>query len=648
MGRDRYIAILFFLFASATWIEVNAQVEIIPLNKTKKHQSSRRLSEDPNLKTPFPFWDDFSKANIGPDQNKWLYGPLTTSIRSDKGIDNPSYQVAMLSALNNDGSTVSSDPYSKGVTDSLVSHTIDWSYLNESNKDNVFLSFFWQAPMDYSFRPTTEDDSLVLQFMNADSIWSTVWSIKGEDIIEENFTKFTQESIKVSPEMQSERFRFAFKSYGLQSGEFAVWLLDYILLTNHESNQANTAYEDRTLVDKHTRLFDSYTEIPLNALQNQTLSNNFRPHTRMYNMNDIGQPIQYYMHVKNKATGEIIQTLATPDDVDENIGPKSFALIQAAEPFEIENIDTSMDSINLELVTELATGDTYLKDHSGGFYENVDLRLNDTLRTTFKLAEHYAYDDGESEISIRTLQQGSVICQEFVTLMPDTLTHIHINLPSIDRFRPETGVPFDIVIYKKIKTDDNSSNELIHLENVVSRASSDYENFIEYKLSKRILVEDTVYIGWKISSSAIAVGMDLNNSVSDPVEFDQEGKEIIKGKTQKIYELQTGTTFTKFDKAQGSLLLRPVFKKNEIISGIEDIDLNVKVYPNPNSGEFTVESLSTINSISIHDISGNIVYQQDSSIKNIQQINISFLPSGIYIVKVLTAKGYAVKKIIIR
>lgn len=71
-------------------------------------------------------------------------------------------------------------------------------------------------------------------------------------------------------------------------------------------------------------------------------------------------------------------------------------------------------------------------------------------------------------------------------------------------------------------------------------------------------------------------------------------------------------------------------------SGIANFDFptaNVSVYPNPTSGQLTVNSNEAIQSIVIYDLSGRIVEMQDVNAETTANLNVAHLNSGIYFIK---------------
>lgn len=78
--------------------------------------------------------------------------------------------------------------------------------------------------------------------------------------------------------------------------------------------------------------------------------------------------------------------------------------------------------------------------------------------------------------------------------------------------------------------------------------------------------------------------------------------------------------------------------------GIEKIDLNnLSIYPNPVKDIVKIETINTIQSVSIYSIEGTQIYNKNLTNKI---IDLSELSSGIYFIKVKTNKGARIKKLI--
>lgn len=64
----------------------------------------------------------------------------------------------------------------------------------------------------------------------------------------------------------------------------------------------------------------------------------------------------------------------------------------------------------------------------------------------------------------------------------------------------------------------------------------------------------------------------------------------------------------------------------------------IKVYPNPIIDEVYFEAIESIQKITIYNVSGQEVFNSEGDSPKMQ-INLSSLPAGIYVAKLLTNKG---------
>ena len=92
------------------------------------------------------------------------------------------------------------------------------------------------------------------------------------------------------------------------------------------------------------------------------------------------------------------------------------------------------------------------------------------------------------------------------------------------------------------------------------------------------------------------------------------------------------------------------FLPTNIIDDKSHTNENIKIYPNPNNGTYTI--LQTINnkpwSFSLHDILGRLIYQKENISDSQYIIDISEQPNGMYFVKVIPHNKTAlVRKIIL-
>jgi predicted esterase len=109
---------------------------------------------------------------------------------------------------------------------------------------------------------------------------------------------------------------------------------------------------------------------------------------------------------------------------------------------------------------------------------------------------------------------------------------------------------------------------------------------------------------------------------------------------------ESTSAFVKFSyvSALGGLIFLDNIAFSDEVSNIKGIEnQSISVYPNPVKNTLYVQSSSEVEQITIYDISGRLLKQ---STNPSQEINVSDLANGVYIVKVKTGKGESMQKII--
>jgi len=82
--------------------------------------------------------------------------------------------------------------------------------------------------------------------------------------------------------------------------------------------------------------------------------------------------------------------------------------------------------------------------------------------------------------------------------------------------------------------------------------------------------------------------------------------------------------------------------------GVEKFELiNLKIYPNPTTGQLKIESDEMrIEHVEIFDVFGKKVFFQKSLMSTETVINISYLPAGVYFVRIQTEASEVIKKVL--
>jgi len=106
--------------------------------------------------------------------------------------------------------------------------------------------------------------------------------------------------------------------------------------------------------------------------------------------------------------------------------------------------------------------------------------------------------------------------------------------------------------------------------------------------------------------------------------------------------------YTFFNENNESEAISVVVQFSATTTGIGDIEETaIAVYPNPANNFVNIESQSRIERIGIYDLTGKTVYSTTSD-QNKLKINIDFLESGIYLIKLETENGIRVEKLNVR
>ena len=89
-----------------------------------------------------------------------------------------------------------------------------------------------------------------------------------------------------------------------------------------------------------------------------------------------------------------------------------------------------------------------------------------------------------------------------------------------------------------------------------------------------------------------------------------------------------------------------IITREDEVSIINFSSDNLTMYPNPVNNTLYIESSSVIKQVSIYDISGRIVRAYSIRPNLSQEMGVSDLANGIYLVKVKTAEGETIRKIV--
>lgn len=577
--NNKYLILIFaslFLTFSGYAQEILVSTGQNPTNQEIKH----------NLKSgillTLPFIDDFSGSGIYPDSDKW--SDNHAYINNSYPIDQPSYGVATLDAIDSLGRIYEYADTKSYKADYLSSHPID---LNIGADTTVYLSFYYQS-QGLGDAPEP-GDSLVVEFYSSLSgTWNWAWSTPGEYL-----NTFTQVLINVKGAAYlNEGFRFRFVNYASLADSYEPslqvnadhWHIDYVYL-NKDRNYQDMVIPDLALLDPVGSLLLEYTSMPWEHFQTigisavktlfplhiHNLSSDRRHYTPLFNIED------------TRGMGDGYEIDLQPEEI------KSFERLIYDAPFNYsfnsEETDTASFLITLDLQP----------------VEEDLIPGNTKLETVQEFANYYSYDDGTAESGYGLVGEGASngrVAYRFENMITaDSLVGFKMFFNK--SFEAANQKYFNFAIWNEI---EGKPGDLIYKMN---GAKSDFNQgltgFDSFKLDTAQLVPSVFYIGWiQVTNDFLNVGFDRNNNNQDNIFYTMDG-------------VWRQTSF------EGSLMMRPVFANKSKKTGIEhtpfaDILEDIKVYPNPASNFLNLDYPESWENSTLHllDIHGRTVFIENS------------------------------------
>lgn len=622
---------------------LHAQLKQIPIrtqNTIQKRQTAARTQGVQSLSAmSLPFWDDFSNSKKDyPSDSLWQYGH-SVWVNDGMAINPPSLKVATFDGLDSLRLPYNvNTPLSKGIADKLVSRPLRMDLVNASQKNSVFISFYYQ--FQGNGESPDSGDELSLWFKNDSSIWKQVWSAQ-YDTTKDN-TKFVPVKIFISDTCTHcfhKSFQFKFQNYARLSGPFDTWNLDYVYVSNGITLNDTTRIPDRAIVSPITSATKQYRSLPAKHL----LSNpdavlnkiSFVASNQREDQGTIhpGQPTTARGHLKT--TWRLNNTVPPPDTAYYGTTDGQFLTFRNNTTYtfnslpKLSTLDPKVDSIALHFRIYLQSKDNINKTVGGDFdpviYKGIDFRVNDTIQTNFIFSSYYAYDDGIAEYAATLTQPGNYFAYQFDMLYnkADTLVAVDIYFPHVG---DETNQVVQLMVYdtldSSMKTDPLTQQPL-----TVSR--TDNNQFTRVKLAEPVVVSRRFFVGYKQNTNAtIGIGLDKNSDSSGKI----------------FTNLGTGWQSSTLE---GSLMIRPVFgnpqKAKGPVTAIEENKLYT--YPNPNHGVFHLPEMAE--NIQVLDLAGRAVsFELDNSSES-AQVTLRSPVVGVYLVRYFNGAKWLTEKIMV-
>lgn len=608
-----------------------AQLKVYPIpsgggTSQKQDRKAARLQDQTPL--TLPFWDDFSFTGDQPSDSLWVNSE-NVFINNGFADNPPSLGVATFDGITAAGTPYNANASAVGKTDSLTSQPIDLSALTVAN--NVYISFFYQ----YAGKGEVPDngDSLRLEFKNDTGEWVSVWPGGGALDRTGNFVQVVKKIDDAS--FFYDAFQFRFQSFGRQSGPFDIWNVDYVYVNKNRS-ATDTSVPDRAINQPLSSFIKNYTAVPYKHLE---VNDTIHPTFGVSNLNTNGaqeaQPIDYYINTETLfiSLGDTVSIVNDSYSVDDPVESPIPMGLENAKAVKLPNIfsditNQNADTTVINLQISVNTGDNEAPDYDPAKYAPIDFRINDTIRTTYILADYYAYDDGSAESGAGLNFSGDKLAYQYNLLTEDTahIVAFDIYFPYIGS--SPAGKSIDLMVWRDL---DENSTSLLHQESATI-GSSNINSFIRYELRKSVAVVDTFYIGYRQNTTGdLGVGLDKNTNSGSKIYYNLDG------------------TWQQNETVEGSLMLRPVFgpPSTEGITPVDpthDNPYTINVYPNPSSGVFRIRG--SFDQVKVFDIRGaeksfSLIYENDQAI-----LNLGAQPEGLYILQFSNAHGLQTIKVI--
>lgn len=612
--------LVLFLLAAFGAEHVEAQLVLLPIDRVGVSEKESKAAKTQALQArPLPFWDDFSFSNskFYPNDTLWEYSNSIT-ISDGIGINLPSLKVGSFDGQDSTGRPYSvNDVLAKGLADKLVSRPIRLDLVDPTERNSVFLSFYYQ--FQGNGEPPDSGDQLILSFKGADGIWNIVQILEDDGSLVPD--QFLQVLIGVSDDDYfHNNFQFMFQNFGRLSGPYDNWNVDYVYL-NRGRNPTDTSYPDRTISSALTSPFDGFWAMPIDHYFINPTAQAGSPAFEIYNLRaGNNQPLNYFSYAEisqfqNGVENKQAYLLDSAQDVGGSLPGLQRRIVALTTLPDPNVFDPSSDSIKVNVKIGLSTKDNVPPSGQGDYdpsiFNPIDFRSNDTIRASYKLADYYAYDDGEAEYGAALNQAGSRVAYlfEMRTSDPDTLVAADLYFP---RFGDDTSQSIELQILRDLNDEPGS---ILHRQTqIVQRAG--FNKFHRVQLTQPVGVQDKFYIGWKqLSFAVIAIGYDKNSNSGSKIYFN------------------TGNSWKQDASLIGSLMLRPVFGDGMKIINEASEQTDIKIYPNPSKGIFFVSKHA--DQLAIFDSTGKSISFSVQLDEDKRVIQLESATPGIYLIRYL-------------
>lgn len=582
-----------------------------------------------------PFFEDFSLYTGTPDTTLFAEGGGVT-VTNQYAYNSPTLNVATLDGLQRNGEPydfVSTPPINSLFIDSLSSKPIDMSVITAT--DSSFFSFYWQAGGKLAQHYPREKDTLSLYFLDSLNTWHRVWYQGGYDTTSVNLvTDFSYEVIEIDTTFLHDAFQFKFELYGNAHGNFGIWNLDLLYIDKNRDREIGRFIGYSELKGS---FFGDYYSVPVEHLLAYPAY--FYDGSFTSSIRNAG--VKNELGLTNTSTGSVQETYTgtTVESFTSGVN----AVINSGEA---ESFDFSTDYASFDAqLSNFGAEEKLQFDLTFTVTAPDSLTSNDTIMLSSYNHDFYAYDDGTAEHGAGIETYNGLVAAVFDIPVADTLRSIDIYFPKLNY--DFTDEPLQLYVWKSLEGIDGATETevLYSVYNIVQYKSEDsddgFNTFYSYKVYNELIDPDggveldsgRFYVGYKqFTYNKISVGLDLNANHKDKF------LRNIAGSWEPLFDVT--------DSAEGSLMIHANFgNSGSIITGIEENTLlEADIYPNPFQDNIIIEGY--YQTIQVTDLQGRIVYSDSKTPKWYNEVRLTDLTKGMYIVTLIHGDKIVQKKLI--
>ncbi|MBN2486059.1 MAG: T9SS type A sorting domain-containing protein [Bacteroidales bacterium] len=607
------------------------QISVLDYNPAIKKQLVEKNSfkASPEF-PPFPennlFFDDFSYYRKTVHPNPGLWADRYAFINQTFADSCISIGVATLDAIDQFGNIYAVNDYPT-PSDTLTSRTIDLT----GQANGIFFSFFVQGGGKGG--APKEKDSLIVEFFNNETeVWQMVWYSGGY-----KSNTFQQVIIPIEEAFFSDSFMFRFRNYTSlvlreapgdyegSLGNTGLWHIDYVQVRVAPDSNAVKEINDVAITSQLMPAFENYCSLPYNHFE---VASSYKRSLYPLSVRTYFPSRSIDIKVsRNYESYNIYKGISELQDEARDIQNNQPPFVQW------DYFDNFVFLPNYYYYSNQLYGHYQSK----AYIVSADVpqyRWNDTIVREEVFRDYYAHDDGTAEYGFGMPGEGgygarlAVMFNLYTFNFSDTLTAIDIHFPH-SRNNAHKNVGFTPCVWT---TDGNNPGDLLYPSGDAADWPVYYPDttlgigsFMRIPISDSLLVNDTIFVGLvQYSNDFLNIGYDVNNDSK-----------------ARIRTNKGAGWFTPANSIPaGSLMIRPVFGHKVYTSIKENLVPaynGLSVFPNPARENIYImpdnfDGRPENYRLELCNVLGRVLLRSNQLPEN---LDISFLGSGIYVVRVV-------------